>query len=79
MADTVTLTDNIKDMYSKIPDDQKRRYIFEVSDYFGLEYKSVHVNWFINWNITPRYRVKEQLVEFTQKYIANLNNVPNEK
>ena len=63
-----TLVGNIMDMYENNIIDQAD-YRSKVSEYFKVKESSVRVGWFHRQEFPTKYRVIENLIVFTQKYI----------
>ncbi len=66
--------ENIKNLYTKINTDRKQDFFKEVAKEFEIEPSSVRVGWFTRYDIPKKYRVRDRLIEFMQKYIALQNS-----
>ena len=74
MTQVLRTIDNIKNLHDNEVEDYKLFYS-KVAEEFNLEVVSVETNWFMKYNITERYRVRQRLLEFMQNYIALQNGV----
>ena len=67
--------ENIKALYGEIKMEDRKRFHAAIADEFNVEVSSVNSGWFSRFQIPAKYKVRENVIEFMQNYIANKNNV----
>ncbi len=69
MTDTPTLIDNIKNLFDKVED--KQDFYEKISHEFGIAASSARINWFTNFQIPNKYKLRENLILYMHNYISN--------
>lgn len=65
--------EKVKDLYDQIED--KKSFHIAVAEHFELRTSSVRTNWFTRFEIPETYGVIKRLIEFTENYIANIQQI----
>tara|TARA_R110002167_G_scaffold173190_1_gene371672 strand:- start:415 stop:660 length:246 start_codon:yes stop_codon:yes gene_type:complete len=70
-----TKIDNFKFLFTQISTENKDDFYQKVADEFGLKKSSIRTGWCVRFEIPERYNVLDNLIIYTQKYIAKQNKV----